>query len=100
MKAIASRIRRDVAVLRSASPQALVCCQASEVIFARRSTRPGRRGQKPEQIMGKEKRENTGKDVDKDAEHKKRIARESDRTIKKELKVEKPDVRRGKGRGS
>lgn len=50
--------------------------------------------------MGKEKQENTGKDVDKGAEHKKRIARDSDRTIKKELKVEKPDVRRGKGRGS
>jgi hypothetical protein len=57
-------------------------------------------GKKPEQVMGKEKQDNTGKDMDKGAEHKKRIARDSDRTIKKELKVEKPDVRRGKGRTS
>jgi len=46
--------------------------------------------------MGKEKQENIVKDLKQ--KKKTPVARASDRMIKKELEVEKPDVKRARGR--
>jgi hypothetical protein len=55
-----------------------------------------RQGQKQEQVMGKEKQENIVKDLKQ--KKKAPVARASDRMIKKELEVEKLDVKRARGR--